>query len=238
MLKQDCPSAPLLVFAVLPIVPTQFNDLSDTFPVLINLVSVPTVRIFLKFVTLLRLLDIQSTLSKKDTFGTGIKCPSQRGVRLIESQIKGAKKGRDQLQVSVLQRCPSYRESNKGSKERQGPTLSVRFTEVSILQRCPLRESRLYSNIALKIRILSHISFSSFIRYTGQQKVMVLAHPETSKTFLLQCHKGKESPLVLILQYMINVYYTDSVKNVSLLKNFRIFQNDEAASITNHLTCA
>ena len=33
--------------------------------------------------------------------------------------------------MSVLQRCPSYRESNKESKERQGPTLGVRFTEVS-----------------------------------------------------------------------------------------------------------
>ena len=32
--------------------------------------------------------------------------------------------------VSVLERCPSYRESNKGSKERQGPTLSVRLIEV------------------------------------------------------------------------------------------------------------
>ena len=42
--------------------------------------------------------------------------------------------------MSVLERCPSYRESNKGSKERQGPTLSVRFTEVSFLKRCPLRE--------------------------------------------------------------------------------------------------
>ena len=30
-------------------------------------------------------------------------------------------------------KCPSYRESNKGSKERQGPTISVRFTEVSVL---------------------------------------------------------------------------------------------------------
>ena len=29
--------------------------------------------------------------------------------------------------MSILQRCPSYRESNKGSKERQGPTLGVRF---------------------------------------------------------------------------------------------------------------
>ena len=35
--------------------------------------------------------------------------------------------------LAVLERCPSYRESNKGSKERQGPTLGVRFTEVSIL---------------------------------------------------------------------------------------------------------
>ena len=29
-------------------------------------------------------------------------------------------------------KCPSSRELNKGSKERQGTTLSVRFTEVSV----------------------------------------------------------------------------------------------------------
>ena len=40
---------------------------------------------------------IQSTLSKTDAFGTSTKCPSYRAVRLIESQIKGVKKGRDQL---------------------------------------------------------------------------------------------------------------------------------------------
>ena len=34
--------------------------------------------------------------------------------------------------MSVLERCPSYRESNKGSKERQGPTLGARFFEVSV----------------------------------------------------------------------------------------------------------
>ena len=33
--------------------------------------------------------------------------------------------------MSVLERCPSDRESNKGSKEREGPSLSVCFTEVS-----------------------------------------------------------------------------------------------------------
>ena len=31
-----------------------------------------------------------------------------------------------------LERCPSYRKSNKGSKEKQGPTLGVHFTEVSV----------------------------------------------------------------------------------------------------------
>ena len=41
--------------------------------------------------------------------------------------------------MSVLERCLSYRESNKESKERQGPTLGVCFTEVSVK-----RESRLH----------------------------------------------------------------------------------------------
>ena len=48
-----------------------------------------------------RLLALQSTPAKTDTFGTGTgtgsKCPSQRDVRLIENQIKGVKKGWDQL---------------------------------------------------------------------------------------------------------------------------------------------
>ena len=35
--------------------------------------------------------------------------------------------------VSVSERSPSYKESNKGSKEKQGPTLGIRFTEVSVL---------------------------------------------------------------------------------------------------------
>ena len=54
-------------------------------------------------------MRLKSTLSKSDTFGAGTKCPSKRDVRLI------------------------YRGSNKGSEERQGPTLGVRFTEVSVL---------------------------------------------------------------------------------------------------------
>ena len=35
--------------------------------------------------------------------------------------------------MSVEQRCPSYRESNKANKERQGPALGVRLTEVYVL---------------------------------------------------------------------------------------------------------
>ena len=42
--------------------------------------------------------------------------------------------------MSVLERCPSYKESNKGNKQRQGPTLGVRFTEVSVK-----RESTVFS---------------------------------------------------------------------------------------------
>ena len=34
--------------------------------------------------------------------------------------------------MPVLERCPSYRESSKGSKERQGPALGVRLIEVSV----------------------------------------------------------------------------------------------------------
>ena len=34
--------------------------------------------------------------------------------------------------VMYEERCPSYKESNKGNKQRQGPALGVRFTEVSV----------------------------------------------------------------------------------------------------------
>ena len=38
--------------------------------------------------------------------------------------------GRDQHKVSVLGRCLSCRQSNKRTKEWQGPTLGARFREV------------------------------------------------------------------------------------------------------------
>ena len=70
-------------------------------------------RMFRTIVIYERTNIIKSTLSESDTFGTD------------------------------LERCPSYRKSNRRSKERKGPTLGVRFIEVSVLWRCPLRESRL-----------------------------------------------------------------------------------------------
>ena len=53
------------------------------------------------------LIVLQSTLLKMDTFETS--------------------------SMSVLERSPSYRESNKGSKEKQGPSVGVCITEVSVL---------------------------------------------------------------------------------------------------------
>ena len=47
----------------------------------------------------------------------------------------------DQPYVTILERCPSYRQSTRRSKERQGLTLGDRSSEVYVLKRSPLRES-------------------------------------------------------------------------------------------------
>ena len=44
--------------------------------------------------------------------------------------------------------CPSYKESTKRSKERQGPTLAVRFTEVFVK-----RESTVVAILKLSITV-------------------------------------------------------------------------------------
>ena len=61
----------------------------------------------------------------------------------VNSLQDGHRWDRQKVLASILERCPSYKESNKGNKQRKGSTLGVRFTEVSVLSRCPLRESRL-----------------------------------------------------------------------------------------------
>ena len=86
--------------------------IKKTFTQILLLITKLTIKSYLQLISLKKNYSVkalQSTLSKTDTFGTGTKCPSQRDVRLIKSQIKGISKGRDQLQVFVLQRCPSYR---------------------------------------------------------------------------------------------------------------------------------
>ena len=44
--------------------------------------------------------------------------------------------------MSVLERCPSYKESNKGNKQRKGPTLGVPFYKgVRLIEVSVKRES-------------------------------------------------------------------------------------------------
>ena len=52
--------------------------------------------------------------------------------------------------MSILKRCPSYRESNKESKERQGPTLGVHLSK---------RESTYIINRAEKKNLNFSLSF-------------------------------------------------------------------------------
>ena len=53
--------------------------------------------------------------------------------------------------MSVVERfCPSYREPNKGSKERQGPTLGVHFREVSVKRESTVDHGKLLTLISFK----------------------------------------------------------------------------------------
>ena len=61
--------------------------------------------------------------------------------------------------MSLLERCLSYRESNKGSKERQGPTLGVRFTEVSVMRESTVSLER---DDCRKLYILSRAAHGMF----------------------------------------------------------------------------
>ena len=71
---------------------------------------------------------IQSTLSKTDTFGIGSKCASYIHV-----------------------------EPNKGSKERQGPTLGVHFTEVSIKRESAVDGKKIPTNVAIESERIQHL---------------------------------------------------------------------------------
>ena len=70
--------------------------------------------------------------------------------------------------MSVLERCPSYKESNKGNKQRQGPTLSVRFTEVSVKR---------------ELTVLRHCET---VKYMNLQLMFVASLGELLHTILLE----------------------------------------------------
>ena len=59
--------------------------------------------------------------------------------------------------MSVLERYPSYRESNKRSKERQGLTLGVRFTGVRLTEVSVKRESTVYLFQQKALRQIFHM---------------------------------------------------------------------------------
>ena len=68
--------------------------------------------------------------------------------------------------MSVLERCSSYKESNKGTKQRQGPTLGVRFTEVSVKSESTVmhlknkNKKNIYAcKLELNIKLLTNIKF-------------------------------------------------------------------------------
>ena len=71
-------------------------------------------------------IRLRSTFSKRNTFGARTKCLSKTDVRLINSQIKGSEKGKDQLLISFLiPRYPSYkkillRESRLYHRQKKG----------------------------------------------------------------------------------------------------------------------
>ena len=66
--------------------------------------------------------------SKTDTFGIGSKCASYIHV-----------------------------EPNKGSKERQGPTLGVHFTEVSIKRELAVDGKKIPTNVAIESERIQHL---------------------------------------------------------------------------------
>ena len=91
------------------------------------------------------LCQVHLTLSKTETFRTGTNCPSQRDVCLIQRvKIKGGKKGRDQLQMSVLQRCP-LRESTVHSSHG-----TDKLTMYRTMEKCGIKQEGLASGRCYK----------------------------------------------------------------------------------------
>ena len=78
--------------------------------------------------------------------------------------------------MSVLERCPSYRESNKRSKERQGPTLGVRLIEVSVKRESTVFELALKC-VNLHTGLYKEPSWGQYylmFRFAGRSRLLLL----------------------------------------------------------------
>jgi len=129
--------------------------------------------------------NLQSIPSKEDTFATGTKYPSKSNVRLIESQIKGVKKGRDQVYLSVLPKCSSYwgvvyREINRPCintvrKRRSKCSVSVTSYQIAV---CPCISCAFISLRSFKncLRNCRHLEMAD-IRQHSLKQIFLKAQP-------------------------------------------------------------
>ena len=78
---------------------------------------------------------------------------SKHGTTIFSSPLQSTLSKTDTFGTGT--KCPCYKESNKGSKERQGPTLSVRFTEVSVKRESTVQSllGKLKEKLAQKARV-------------------------------------------------------------------------------------
>ena len=95
------------------------------------------------------------------------------------------------LAVRLVERCQSYRESNKGSKERLGPTLPVRLIEVSVKRESTVqlwhRIPRLATN-SLKPNyqdLNGNILSKTFKMYINRHFKLHIPHKEMSLGYFL-----------------------------------------------------
>ena len=65
--------------------------------------------------------------------------------------------------MSVLERCPSCRESIKGNKERQGPFLGVRFKEMSVKGKSTVQGFFFCSIFVKTLDETTHIQFHTLV---------------------------------------------------------------------------
>ena len=78
--------------------------------------------------------------------------------------------------MSVLERCPSYRESKKRSKKRQGPTLKcpfyrgVRLIEVSVKRESTVLHT-LLRQTPMKLALCVHLSEMSFSQIVNKKSI-------------------------------------------------------------------